>query len=215
MAVTSSGPARPWGLTVISILLVLSGASNGIAAEGNLEALIASFSSLSHPLSFEALTTLEAALGFLSLANAIGFAGGKRWSYRLGLTLPMLGVVVTGIQALVLPAAGLYVLIPVAISVLWLAVMWTYLQRTNVREFLRVATPPVQSAVSGSAPTSPSNARDRVSNLWGVPAILFIIAAFGGYPFLGPVLTVDLYWTAGLAALVAAAWEVIRRKIRT
>lgn len=49
--------------------------------------------------------------------------------------------------------------------------------------------------------------------MWGIPAILFIIAARAGVRVFGVTLEIDLFYAAGAMAVAAAAWEVIRSKI--
>jgi hypothetical protein len=66
-----------------------------------------------------------------------------------------------------------------------------------------------------SGPLSPpgegAKKMERISNMWGIPAILFIAAlltaSFG--------LTLDLLYAAGVMVIVAAGWEVIRREGRS
>jgi hypothetical protein len=58
-------------------------------------------------------------------------------------------------------------------------------------------------------PPQPAKKRERISNMWGIPAILFIAAAFSGP--LG--LTQYLLYAAAVMLVVAAAWEVIRREL--
>ena len=64
-----------------------------------------------------------------------------------------------------------------------------------------VANPP--------APPQPSKKRERISNMWVIPAILFIVGLFSGS--LG--LTTYLFYGAGMMLIVAAVWEVIRREM--
>ena len=62
-------------------------------------------------------------------------------------------------------------------------------------------------------PTSPSpkEARERISNAWAIPAVLFIVGALGGYSLLGGPLTAYVFEAAGVTAVAALLWEVIRR----
>jgi hypothetical protein len=107
-----------------------------------------------------------------------------------------------------------------SIAVFAFVLVWFYQAIRRIEKSLREirerlglsekeAGPPGSNFAAPSFPEAKEIA--RISNLWGIPAILFIIAAFGG-PSLGWTLDVDLLWAAGLMALVAAAWEVIRRK---
>jgi hypothetical protein len=52
---------------------------------------------------------------------------------------------------------------------------------------------------------------ERISNMWGIPAILFIAALLTG----GLGLTLDLLYAAGVMLIVAAGWEVVRREVRS
>lgn len=85
----------------------------------------------------------------------------------------------------------------------------------EVRERLGLTQKGANQPGSNPEPPSPRKAREmaRISNVWGIPAILFIFGAFAGAPLLGSTLTIDVFEVAGLMALVAAAWEVIRREI--
>lgn len=51
--------------------------------------------------------------------------------------------------------------------------------------------------------------RERVSNMWGIPAILFIAAVLAGS---FGVTEQYLLYGAGVMVVVAAAWEVVRRE---
>ena len=78
-----------------------------------------------------------------------------------------------------------------------------------------IETNPTQPAPNETASVSPAAPRsakkiERVSNMWGIPAILFIAALFTGS--LG--LTSYLLWGAGAMVVAAGAWEVVRREIR-
>ena len=73
-------------------------------------------------------------------------------------------------------------------------------------------TQPAPNVTASVSPAAPRSAKkiERVSNVWGIPAILFIAALFTGS--LG--LTSYLLWGAGAMVVVAGAWEVVRREIR-
>jgi hypothetical protein len=117
--------------------------------------------------------------------------------------------------------SSLQALLSIAITAFVL--VWFYKAIKRIEESLREIRERLGSSERGAdqpgpnlAPPSASRARKvgRISNVWGIPAILFIIGAIGGYPLFGWALTRDLFGAAGLMALVAVAWEVIRKEIR-
>jgi len=67
------------------------------------------------------------------------------------------------------------------------------------------STPPVPL----SPPSQGVKRRERISNMWVIPAILFIAAIFSGA--LG--LTLDLLYAAGAMLIASAVWEVVRREV--
>jgi hypothetical protein len=78
-------------------------------------------------------------LALLSVALAFGLWAGRRWSYNLGLALPLLGAAVDAFFGLVLYTTdGPIVMVPTAVLLLWAAVIWVYLRRPYVKGFLGV-----------------------------------------------------------------------------
>jgi hypothetical protein len=108
-----------------------------------------------------------------------------------------------------------------SLAVVAFVLVWFYRAVTRIEESLRKVNDRLDllergSNQSGTNPTpSPTQAKERgrISNMWGIPAILFIIAAMGGYPLLGWALTVYLFGAAGATAIIVVAWEVVRREI--
>ena len=102
---------------------------------------------------------------------------------------------------------------------------WFYQAIRRIEKSLRaiekrleaIETSPTQSG--GPNPPTPSvpppplgaEKRERVSNMWGIPAILLIAALFTGGLGLSQFL---LYAAAGMV-VVAAVWEVVRRERRS
>ncbi len=122
-------------------------------------------------------------------------------------------------------------LITLLYSLVYLAIFlyllnWFYKAVKRVEESLQRIEKRLESLENGTTqavtpgPTSsaPPKRMERVSNLWAVPAVLFIIAVVGGggyltgYGFLGVELTILLFGAAGAMVVVAAAWEVVRRR---
>ena len=109
-----------------------------------------------------------------------------------------------------------------SIAVFFFVLVWFYKAIKRIEDSLREISEKLGPSERGAVPPGPKlvvpsppqeSEKARISNVWGIPAILFIIAAFGGYSLLGWTLAVDLLEVAVLAVLAAAAWEVIRRKI--
>jgi hypothetical protein len=69
---------------------------------------------------------------------------------------------------------------------------------------------PSPPASSLSSPPQGVRKRERISNMWVIPAILFIAAIFSGA--LG--LTLFLLYAASVMLIAAAVWEVVRREAR-
>ena len=144
------GSKRPTGLAIICVLWTLTGAFNGVAAVGNLQNLFPPppFSLDLYPSSFIVLNEFfvgyPAFLAISYLAVAVGLARGKRWSYRGGLALPLVALalqVVSAELASGYPYVFYLSLAELPIAVAWVAVIWIYLRRPYVKNFLGVSAP--------------------------------------------------------------------------
>jgi hypothetical protein len=119
-------------------------------------------------------------------------------------------------------AYSLEFLVSLAISAFLL--VWFYRAVKRIENSLREVKERLESPagfkpIVPHPPSSPSPSpkgtkeRERISNLWGIPAVIFLVAAFGGYSLLGAQLAILMFQMAGATAIGVAVWEVVRRRI--
>jgi len=134
------GSKRPTGLTVISVLWILGGAFDGFEVVGNLPFPLWGANGF-----IVLLIGSESVLAVFSIAVAIGLLQKRRWSYSAGLALPLVGLalnlVTFGFAALIPDLLNPSIFASLAIALVWVAVVWTYLRRSYVRDFLGVRAP--------------------------------------------------------------------------
>ncbi len=139
------GSKRPTGLTVISVLWILGGAFDGFEVVGNLPFPLQPFPLWGANGFIVLLIGSESVLAVFSIAVAIGLLQKRRWSYSAGLALPLVGLalnlVTFGFAALIPDLLNPSIFASLAIALVWVAVVWTYLRRSYVRDFLGVRAP--------------------------------------------------------------------------
>ncbi len=151
----TGGKIRPTGVRIIVALWVLGVAFNlsfsistlriGLGLLPSLaDASVAEWFKLGVPAEM-AISSLIFTLTLIQIGTIFGLWAGRKWSYRLALTLPILFIITSG------SSAGLYSLAPVELGLLELAdianvifavffltIHWSYLRKPHVREYLGV-----------------------------------------------------------------------------
>ncbi len=140
-------PKRPTGVTVLAILELLG----GLAGLGAGAILIGNSSAL-----YSALGGLALIFGILSLVLGIGFLGGKRWAWTLGIVVGVLNIITSIAES----AIGMYGDI---VGIIFPIIIIYYLMRPHVKAFFGkgpamaagMQPPPMMSSSMpmGSAPT--------------------------------------------------------------
>ncbi|MDE1852574.1 MAG: hypothetical protein KGI38_02370 [Thaumarchaeota archaeon] len=137
------GEKWPTGLKIVAALWLLQGILDAFDSSG--------FLLFPGPnLGFTILESLAFVLAVLQVAAAIGFGVRAKWSYWLGLAVPVLGLAVASYSAIFF-AVGTVLgldpveLIPFLVWFVWAVVAWTYLRRPYVKEYLGVSRAPTPS----------------------------------------------------------------------
>jgi hypothetical protein len=151
-------PTRPKGIIIISILWILGGlyniytGMNNFSLDASLLPEISSYSqklenwfSLALPIDM-AITAVFVGLGIIQLVTITGLLRGKRWSYYMGLSIPVVAFVGVGIQSLLLTTAPLSVeeimatlpIFNLAGNFVFVFIYMLYLQQPHVKLWLRV-----------------------------------------------------------------------------
>lgn len=153
---------RPTGIVIIAVLWTLSSIFNIFQGLNILIVDLGALPLLSDPrthkwLSFGLpaeilLGFFVVAFGFLTLLVVYGLFTAKSWSYDFALALPVfitvINIVTLGLYAsapleLGLRAAADGVFPFIALNLVWLVIVWAYLTRPHVRQYLKqIPTPP-------------------------------------------------------------------------
>ncbi len=158
----ASQPKRPVGIIIVSILWILGGLYNffgGLATASSDASLlpdISSYSSsienwLSMALPIEiAIMAVVAVLGIMQFVTVPGLLSGKRWSYKLGLSIPIIAFITVCSDTFLLltvPGGGLAInTFSILISFVSLSIYTWYLRRPHVKAWLKV-TPPTNPTI--------------------------------------------------------------------
>ena len=157
---------RPTGLTIIAILWFVGGVINLYSSSNSIRVDLNALPRLSDPtlprwftfgVPAELLISLLVfALGLIQLYTIYGLWSGRSWSYRLALTIPILGMIgwvsLAGLYMSAPPGFGIRESAPwilVGFSVFWTIVYWVYLRRPHVKEYLGVRKPPRSPSATG------------------------------------------------------------------
>jgi hypothetical protein len=158
---------RPLGLTVISVLWLLGALYNFFVGIATISSDLNSMPLLSDPRVhqwFHLGIPAELALGVFVVIIAIvqaftiyGLLKRKVWSYKLALTAPVLVVFSWFAQAALYlsapPSLGLVnpsMLTGPVMSLFWLFLVWSYIRKPHVRQYLRQALPTRVSTLQSS-----------------------------------------------------------------
>lgn len=147
---------RPTGLTVIAMLWFIGSSYGIITSVGAFFNFYMIWPLLSEPSVLEwykfgvpaefAITLVLFVLTCFSICVVYGFLTGKSWSYKLALALPILGVIGWSLRT------GLYMWAPIELEfsnvdwtslgagLVWLIVIWAYVRRPHVKEYLRTSS---------------------------------------------------------------------------
>jgi hypothetical protein len=211
---------RPTGLTVIMALWLIDGAWMALKSASRF--LIWG----PGPLLYDLATGLSLLFGALYIIAALGFRGRKPWSYRLGLMLPVFGLVIVGaLYAYLWVEFGFdpVDLLVFVIGAIWVAVAWGYLRRPHVRKYLCVGqTLAEASRPPSSQEPSVSGGRSRpapyvkppfdgVQYFAGIGGVLLIFLAVIVYEAASPF--VGLVWPllfSGVVLLGYSGWRNAR-----